>query len=359
MNNSNSPILVNYRKNEKRKHLFLLLFLLIVILVAFFSIFIGTSNLSFFKTFMAIFGKGENMDVRIVQKIRIPRILAAIICGIGLSLSGLVMQTTLNNPMASPSTLGISNASVLGANVAIIMLSGGKVSTNNNSNWNSFNPYIVTIFAFMFSFIAILLILGLAKFRHFSPETLILAGVALSSLFSAMTTLLQYFATDTQLSAAVYWSFGDLGRVGYKEVIIMAVVLAIFIVVLSFMPNKMNALTFGDTYAKTNGVNTELLRFILLLFSSLMTACCIAFVGIIGFIGIMAPHIVRKFIHGDHKYLLPFSGLMGSLILLLSDDFSRVVLQGFSLPVGAITSLLGAPFFLVLIFTYERRKRHA
>ena len=348
-------ILTNYRNNEKKKRWFLLLFLLIVLSVAFFSVFIGTSsNLSFSETFLAIFGKGENMSVRIVQNIRIPRILAAFICGMGLSLSGLVMQTTLNNPMASPSTLGISNASVLGANVAIIIMSGGKVS----SNWNSFNPYIVTIFAFMFSFVAILLILGLAKFRHFSTETLILAGVALSSLFSALTTLLQYFATDTQLSAAVYWSFGDLRRVGYTEVAIMAIVLVIFIFVLSFMPNKMNALTFGDTYAKSNGVNTELIRFILLLFASLMTATCIAFVGIIGFIGIMAPHIARKFTHGDHKYLLPFSGLMGSLILLLSDDFSRVILQGFSLPVGAITSILGAPFFIILIFTYERRKRH-
>ncbi len=315
--------------------------------------------MKFKDAFLGLFGKGDKINIRIMQKIRLPRILAAVLCGIGLSISGLIMQTCLNNPMASPMTLGVSNASVLGANVAIIMLSGGKVSTNNNANWNVFNPYAVSSIAFLFSLGAIFLILIIAKTKNFSPETLVLSGLSLSSLFTAITTLLQYFATDTQLSSAVYWSFGDLGRVGYKEIVIMLFAIFISYIVFTLYTNQLNALCLGDDIAKTTGVNTEMLRFILLGLSSLITATCISFLGVISFLGLICPHVARKIFSSNHKYLLPSSALFGSILLLLSDDVSRSLLKGFSLPVGALTAILGAPFFLAIIFSYERGKRHA
>ena len=315
--------------------------------------------MKFKDAFLGLFGKGDTINIRIMQKIRLPRILAAVLCGIGLSISGLIMQTCLNNPMASPATLGVSNASVLGANVAIIMLSGGKVSTNNNANWNVFNPYAVSSIAFLFSLGAIFLILIIAKTKNFSPETLVLSGLSLSSLFTAITTLLQYFATDTQLSSAVYWSFGDLGRVGYKEIVIMLFAIFISYIVFTLYTNQLNALCLGDDIAKTTGVNTEMLRFILLGLSSSITATCISFLGVISFLGLICPHVARKIFSNNHKYLLPSSALFGSILLLLSDDVSRSLLKGFSLPVGALTAILGAPFFLAIIFSYERGKRHA
>lgn len=360
MNKQNCSPYSQIRIKEKRKKRILLsVFGFLLFVIGFFSLFAGPSSLSFSDSFFALFGKGERVNIRIRQNIRLPRILAGIIAGIGLSVSGLIRQSCLDNPMASPSTLGISNAAVLGANVAIILLSGGSVKTEHNTNWNSFNPYAVSRISFFFSFGAIFLILTLAKLRKFTPETIVLAGVCLSSLFSAITTLLQYFATDSQLSGSVYWSFGDLGRVGYKGILILFVLVTLSYLVFAFFASPLNALSLGEEEARRTGINTEILRFILLALSSLIIACCISFFGIIGFIGLICPHRAKKIFGGNHHYLLPSSALTGALLLLLSDDIARVVLRGFSLPVGAVTAILGAPFFLCLLLSYERSKHHA
>ena len=203
---------------------------------------------------------------------------------------------------------------------------------------------------------ATLAILGLAKFRSFQSETIILTGVALSSVFTAVTTLIQYFANDVSLSSAVYWSFGDLSRTGYREIIILASVIVPSCLIFFFFKNQLNAFALGDDGAKTSGVNTELFRFIFLLLSSLITAVCVAFLGIIGFVGLVAPHIVKKTLGENHRFSLLGSALVGSLLLIISDDIARVIMQGFSLPVGAITAVFGAPFFLYIIFNSRRRK---
>ncbi len=352
------PYQLAIQKQQRKRRIVLLILLILFVLLAFFSLFVGASSLSFKDSFFALFGIGEKVNVRIMQRIRLPRVLAGIVAGIGLSISGLIMQTCLGNPMASPSTLGVSNAAVLGANVAIVLLSGGKLAFKGQE-WNSFNPYLVSGIAFLFALGSILLVLGLSKLRHFSSETLVLTGVSLSALFSAVTTLLQYFATDTELSGAVYWSFGDLGRVTYKQIVIMAIAVFVSYAVFTIFTSRLNALSLGDSAAKTGGVNTEFLRFLLLTLSSLVTACCISFLGVIGFIGLVCPHVARRFVSDNHHFLLPSSALCGAILLLFSDDVARVILKGFSLPVGAITALIGAPFFLFLIFAYQRRREHA
>lgn len=352
------PYQTAIQKQQRKKRLLLLLLLVVFLLLAFFSLFFGSSSLSFRDSLLALFGIGEKVNVRIMQRIRIPRVLAGIVAGIGLSISGLIMQTCLGNPMASPATLGVSNAAVLGANVTIVLLSGGNLAFKGQE-WNSFNPYLVSTIAFLFSLGAIIVVLALSKLRHFSSETLVLTGVSLSSLFSAVTTLLQYFATDTELSGAVYWSFGDLGRVTYRQIVIMAIAVAVSYIVFTVFRSQLNALSLGESAARTGGVNTEFLRFLLLALSSLVTACCISFLGVIGFIGLICPHVARRMVSEDHRYLLPSSALCGGILLLFSDDVARVILKGFSLPVGAITALIGAPFFLFLIFASQRRKEHA
>ena len=304
----------------------------------------------------ALAGKGSPAKVRIIRNIRLPRVLAAVIAGAGLSLSGLVMQTNLNNPMASPSTLGVSNAAVFGANLSIIAYAGGFLSTGRNLSGYTVgsNPYAVSFTAFLFSLLSILMILGLCRLRSFRPGAVVLAGIAIGSLWTAATTILQFYATDVGLSAAVIWTFGDLGRATYRTDLIMAVVTAVSILFFVLMSWKYNALLSGDESAAGMGVNVEILRFTSMLFASVITAVCVSFLGIIGFIGIICPHTVKRFLGQDHRVTIPASALSGSTLLLLADTLSRSIGNGSALPVGAITSLLGAPFFLFIIFSGMR-----
>jgi iron complex transport system permease protein len=279
-------------------------------------------------------------------------VLAAVIAGAGLSVAGLVMQTTLNNAMASPSTLGVSNAAVFGANLSIIAFAGGFLSTGNNmQNFDvGANPYATSVLAFIFSAASVLLILGLCTVRAFSPNVVVLSVIAIGSVWTAATTILQFYATDVGLSAAVVWSFGDLGRATYRTDAIMAVVVLVGIVFFLLMSWKYNALLSGEATAKTMGIHVESLRFVTLLLASMITAVCVSFLGIIGFVGIICPHVTKKLLGQDHRVTLPASCLMGSLLLLLADTASRSLGSGSSLPVGAITSLMGAPFFIAIIF---------
>ena len=346
------------QKKNKRNRRIVAAMLISVIVLSAACLFAGSSNMSFADALAALVKKGTAANNRIIWKIRIPRVLAALIAGAGLSVSGLIMQTTLNNSMASPSTLGVSNAAVFGANLSIIAFAGGYLSTGNNLS--SFdvgaNPYATSLLAFGFSALSILLILGLCTMRSFSPNVVVLAGMAIGSVWTAATTVLQFYATDVGLSAAVVWSFGDLGRATYRTDGIMAVVVLIGVVYFMVMSWKFNALLSGEATAKTMGVRVEGLRFASLLLASVITAACVSFLGVIGFVGIICPHVTKKLLGQDHRVTIPVSCLMGSLLLLLADTLSRCLGSGSTLPVGAITSLLGAPFFLMIIF--GRKEKH-
>ncbi len=340
------------KKRQKRNRGILIAMLLAVLLLGIVCLLVGSSNMSLKDALDAFLGNGNDAHSRILWKIRMPRVLAAIIAGAGLSVSGLVMQTTLNNSMASASTLGVSNAAVFGANLSIIAFAGGFLSTGNNLQ--SFDagasPYATSLLAFVFAAVSVLLILGLCTLRSFSPNVVVLAGIAIGSVWTAATTVLQFYATDVGLSAAVVWSFGDLGRATYRTDAIMAAVVLAGTVYFMLMSWKYNALLSGEATAKTMGVNVESLRFITLLFASMITAACVSFLGTIGFVGIICPHLTKKLLGQDHRVTLPLSCLAGSLLLLLADTLSRCLGSGSALPVGAITSLLGAPFFIAIIF---------
>ena len=346
------------KKKNKRNTAVILAMLAAVMVIGTACLFVGSSQMSFGDALDALLGGGSDAQSRIIWKIRVPRVLAAIIAGAGLSVAGLVMQTTLNNPMASPSTLGVSNAAVFGANLSIIAFAGGFLSTG--SNINSFdvgaNPFATSALAFVFSTVSILLILGLCTLRSFSPNVVVLSGMAIGSVWTAATTVLQFYATDVGLSAAVVWSFGDLGRATYRTDAIMAAVVLAGILFFMLMAWKYNALLSGEATAKTMGIRVEGLRFVSLLLSSVITAACVSFLGIIGFVGIICPHVTKKLLGQDHRVTIPVSCLMGSLLLVLADTLSRSLGSGSALPVGAITSLLGAPFFIAIIFS--RKENH-
>lgn len=345
-------------KQNRRNAVVLAAMLAAVIAAGIACLFVGSSDMSFREAMDALLGGGTHAQSRIIWKIRVPRVLAAVIAGCGLSVSGLVMQTVLNNSMASPSTLGVSNAAVFGANLSIIVFAGGFLSTGNNIQ--SFdvgaNPYATSLLAFGFSALSILLILGLCTVRSFSPNLVVLSGMAIGSVWTAATTVLQFYATDVGLSAAVVWSFGDLGRATYRTDAIMAAVVLAGVVFFTAMAWKYNALLSGEATAKTMGVNVELLRFASLMLASVITAACVSFLGVIGFVGIICPHVVKKCLGHDHRVTVPASCLTGSLLLVLADTLSRSLGSGSALPVGAITSLLGAPFFIAIIF--GRKENH-
>ena len=344
--------LVELRKRESRNKLILWAMLLAVVILGIVCLFVGVSKMTVAQALEALFGGGTDAQSRIIWRIRIPRVLAAIIAGAGLSLAGLMMQTTLGNPMASPSTLGVSNAAVFGANLSIIVFAGGFLSTGSNvQNFDvGANPYATSAMAFLFSAGSALLILGLCTTRGFSPNVVVLAGMAIGAIWTAATTILQFYATDVGLSAAVVWSFGDLARASYRTDAIMAVVVLVGIIVFWRLSWKYNALLSGEATAKTMGVQVERLRFVTLLLASVITAVCVSFLGVIGFVGIICPHLIKKLFGQDHRITIPAACLSGSLLLILADTCSRSIGNGSALPVGAITSLLGAPFFVAILF---------
>ena len=344
---------------QKRKIAVIAALAAAVLLLALLELLVGSSGMSVRQCVSALFGSGDSAAVRIMQHIRLPRLLAAVIAGAGLSVSGLIMQTVLGNPMASPATLGVSNAAVFGANLSIIAFAGGFLSTGNNLR--SFdvgaNPYATSLMAFVFSTVSILLILGLCTVRSFSPNVVVLSGMAIGSVWTAATTILQFYATDVGLSAAVIWNFGDLGRATYRTDGIMFVVVALGFVFFLLMAWRYNALLSGEATAKTMGIHVEGLRFLSLLMASVITAVCVSFLGIIGFVGIICPHVTKKLLGQDHRVTIPVSCMSGSLLLLLADTLSRSMGNGSALPVGAITSLLGAPFFIAIIFSRKENRR--
>ena len=348
---STGPKWDEYKGFVRRKELIIVVQAVLVIILAIVAICVGSSGISLDSALLALVGQGDAQTMNIVWKLRMPRILTALLGGLGLALAGCAFQSVLRNPLASDSTLGISHGAAFGATVAIIVFGAGSTASSNVADAvNISNPYIVTVCAFVGAMLSTLVVLGLSRFRQITPEAMVLAGVALSSLFVGATTLVQYFASDVQLAAVVFWTFGDLGRTSYQEVGVIATVVLLSFVF--FLVNRWNynAMASGEASAKGLGVNSQLVRMSSMIVGSLVASTIVSFVGIINFVGLIAPHVMRCFVGSDYRYLVPSSALAGALLLLLGDLFARLVIAPVILPIGAITSFLGAPLFLYLLF---------
>ena len=344
-----------YNVAKAKKIAIILILLALVFLFFVVSVFVGSGTLSFKEVFLAIFNKGSETARLIVRRIRFPRVIAALIAGGGLAVSGLVMQTVLKNPLASPTTLGVSNAAVFGANFAIIVVGAGAFHSTHGSWLSISNPYLVSTFSFLSAIIAAGSILLLARLKNLNASAIVLAGVAVSAIFQAGTTLIQYFASDTQVASAVYWTFGDLGRASYKTDLIMFIVVAVSTLFFFLKRWDFSAMSGGLAYAKTLGVNTRFMTIMSLLLASLITSITVSFLGIIGFVGLTAPQFMKRVVGDDYRYLLPSSFLAGALLLLISDILGRLPIFGTSVPVGVVTSLIGGPVFLAILL---RRKKN-
>lgn len=304
-----------------------------------------------------IFGAAEDPAVNtVVRSLRLPRICTALLGGAGLGAAGCVLQSVLRNPLASASTLGISQGAGFGAAFAIIVLGAGIQSSGSAAGGLTFtSPVTISLCAFVCSMAVSLLILALSRLRSVSAEAMVLAGVALSSLFSGASTLLQYFADEVQLASVVFWTFGDLGRTTWQEVGIMAAVVLGTFVYFFLCRWDYNALSGGEQTAASLGVRVDRLRLINVLLCCLTASVVVSYVGVINFIGLVAPHLARRLVGGNYCVLLPASALTGAALLVLGDLAARQVLSPVVLPIGAITSFLGAPLFLYLLFKGGKR----
>jgi iron complex transport system permease protein len=290
----------------------------------------------------------------IIWNIRLPQALTAIAAGAGLSVSGTAMQCILRNPLGSPFTLGISHAAAFGAALSV-MFSGSELWGARQENAAALAPVLTTSSAFAFSLAAAGVIIAIARMRGATPEIMVLTGVALGALFTAGTMFLQFFADDQELAAMVFWTFGDTGRADWGDLGLLAVVCALSSLFFLVQAWSYNAIDAGDETAKGLGVRVERVRMVGMLVASLLTAVIIAFLGIIGFVGLVVPHMVRRLIGSDHRFLLPASILGGGLLLLLSDTAARLIISPHVLPVSVLTAFLGAPVFIALIIRGRSR----
>jgi iron complex transport system permease protein len=256
------------------------------------------------------------------------------------------MQTILNNPLASPFTLGVSSAASFGAALAIVLGVGAPLLDQ---------AWLVPANAFLFAFASVLLLQMVARLRNAGAETLVLFGIAMVFTFNALVALIQFVATPEALQQLVFWSMGSLARGNWEKLAILALVLAA-VSPLAFASSwQMTALRLGEDRARSFGVNVPRLRFLSLLRVSLLAATSVAFVGTIGFIGLVGPHIARLLVGEDHRFFLPAAMLTGAAVMSLSSVASKLLVPGAVMPVGIVTALIGVPFFVALIFMRRER----
>lgn len=341
-----SPVSSQYRKIVLQRFILAGAILLFILFSLILDFTLGPSGLSLSALWHALVDTGSvDAGTRvIVWELRLPIALMAIVVGMALGLAGAEMQTILNNPLASPFTLGVSSAASFGAALAIIL---GLGIPGIPDQW------FISVNAFIFALLACFILDGISRWTRVATSGVVLFGIALVFTFNALISILQFVASEDTLQGLVFWTMGSLARSSWDKLAILCVAL-LFIVPLS-MKNawKLTALRLGEDRAVSFGINVRKLRLATLLRISIISALTVAFVGPIGFIGLVAPHISRMLFGEDHRFYLPGSMLIGALVLSLASVLSKNIVSGVIIPVGIVTSLVGVPFFLSIIIRHR------
>ncbi len=330
---------------EKRK-----IYLIIGAVILFFAFFtdlvIGSSGMSILDAIATLFNPSgaTTQEVIIIYKLRLPVTLMAVAVGMALSLAGAVMQTILDNPMAEPYTLGISSSSGFGA--ALIIVLGIQAMGSG--------MLFVSMSAFAFSMIACGVIYAVARFRSSDKSTILLTGIALFFTFQALLSTLQLLASTNQLSEIIFWMFGNLSKSTIEQTYVVLFVLLISTIILLLNAWKYTALKLGDSHAASLGVDVVKLRRMTLIVVSILTSVAVCFVGTIGFIGLISPHIARFLTGEDHRFYIPMSMIVGAITLIFANMLSKIVTAPAIFPIGILTSLIGIPFFFYLVLSKRR-----
>ena len=346
---SDSEVIVDcYRKNRARKFIGLGVFVVILVIISGYAMGMGSYKIPLFDVYGIIWDHLTHMsdgitsiEMRIVWDDRLPRLLAALIAGAGLAAAGACMQSMLKNPLADPYTTGISSGASFGATIAIVLgiTIGGAGGTVVN--------------AFVFALIPTGVILALSTIRRASPTTMILAGISVMYIFNALTSWIMLTADETAMAAAYEWTIGTLNKSSWTTLPAMFAVTLVGTLIILFSTRYLNAMNAGDDFAKTLGVDVDKIRIVLLAFVSIIAAGIVSFTGVIGFVGLVAPHMARILIGSDNKLLVPGSLICGSIMMVGCDILSKMFTTH-PLPIGIVTALIGGPVFLLLIMKQRK-----
>jgi iron complex transport system permease protein len=345
-----------YKEGKKRKILALFSLFLVLLIAMIVSISVGAGAPTFLDAVKVISSRifpflninpGSELTQSIILDTRLPRLLLAVIAGAGLAASGASMQGVLRNPLVSSYTLGISAGAGFGAALAIVFQIGV---------FTQYPAYVTVANAFLFSLIAVVIVYAIARLRGITSEAVILSGVAVGYLFSALLSFIQYVTPEHEaVRSVVFWLLGSFVSASWTSV---AVVLPFVVISVFFMIRyswDLNVMSLGEDTAASTGVNSKRILTIYLILVTVATASIVSFTGILGFVCLVSPHIARMLIGNDHRFLIPCSILVGSSLLLCADTLARMVLYRSDIPVGIITSLLGIPFFIYLILSRKQR----
>jgi iron complex transport system permease protein len=305
---------------------------------------VGVVSIPFDQVVQVLLGGGSERDRWIIMNLRLPRVFLAGVVGASLAMAGATMQGVFRNPMASPSIIGISAGAAFGASLAIVL----------GVSWAS-GAFAIPAMAFLFSFMTLFLVYAVSRTRsgYVPVETLLLAGIAIGSLFSALVSALQYFSGD-KLSGVVFWLMGGLNNATWEQVAISIPPVILGCAVIMVLARDLNAMMVGEEQAGNLGINVNRTRLVLLIAASLVTAVAVSVSGIIGFVGLIIPHVVRILVGPDHRILLPASIVGGALFMMWTDTLARTIISPAELPVGIITALVGAPFFIYLLMSRKK-----
>jgi len=340
------------KKNNLKLILIIAALIIILFLIILFSTCMGSTDISIKTIIKIIFGKifnKENMlsEIKpsyqaIIWNIRLPRILSAVIIGAGLAVSGAVLQSLLMNPLADSYTIGVSSGAAFSA-VLIIYL---------NILLIKFTLPIIP-FAFIGAIGTLLLVIALSSIKGIlNSVNLIIAGIIVSSIFSAGISLIKSISGES-VSAIIFWLMGSLSAKNWHHVILGYSIITLCIIICFYYSHDLNIISFGEKEAGNLGINAKRVSLILLIFTSIITAVCVSISGIIGFIGLIVPHILRFIIGSDNRKLLPLTALLGAILLVSADTLARS-LMNLEIPVGVITTLLGGPFFIYIFITKNK-----
>lgn len=347
-----------YGRYTARRLAFICVMAVMVVALLFVSLAVGTRSLSVSEVYSILADHLSGVvydrttqyaqwyDDNIVWNYRLPRVIFAIIAGAGLAVAGATMQSIMKNPLADPYTTGISSGALLG--VAVGMVLGFTAGSGG------MDGYGLVVDAMLFAMIPVAVIYVMSPFLRKSPATLILAGTAVSYLFGSITDIL-LVSTDEQTLSEVYrWQVGSLSDLSWDSVPLALAVCIAGTAITIVLSNRLNLMTLQDEDAKSLGLDSEKLRLVCLVVLSFMAASIVSSVGIIGFVGLIVPHMVRIVIGSDNRYLVPASVVTGAAFLLGCDIVSRAIDVSATIPVGVITALVGAPIFLYLIIHQKR-----
>lgn len=342
-----------YENNQHNKKRIFVSVVLITLLISVFCLTLGT-GISFTDSLAIIlnyitahtFSEKDALAGKIIIFLRLPRIFLAVLAGMGLAISGMMMQSVTRNFLVSPFTLGVSSAAAFGASICIVF----------GSATIFFNDIFIIGSAFTSAMLSIFIVFIIAKKVGASANSVILVGIALNYFFAALTASLQFFAQENKLAAVVQWTFGSLNRANWDAVIIIGAIIIFCCTYSTTLLLKWNAIASGnDELSQSLGINPEKLRVKTMFLAVLITAVIISFTGVIGFVGLIAPHMSRLLIGNDHKFLLPMSGAIGAALLVLADAVGNFILYPVNVPAGIVVSFLGVPIFIQLILNNRKR----